>query len=34
MPRFHDNQLPTPYFGGKKGEALPPRRLSPSKDFK
>lgn len=19
-PRFHDNQLPTPYFGGKKGE--------------
>lgn len=20
MPHFHDNQLPTPYFGGKKGE--------------
>ena len=19
-PRFHDNQMPTPYFGGKKGE--------------
>lgn len=19
-PRFHDSQMPTPYFGGKKGE--------------
>lgn len=33
-PRFHDNQLPTPYFGGKKGEgpyvsleAFPLKRL-------
>lgn len=33
-PHFHDNQLPTPYFGGKKGEgpyvsleAFPLKRL-------
>lgn len=35
VPHFHDNQFPTPYFGGKKGEGpYVSLEAFPPQDFK